>query len=130
VKTRSFIASMTILAIAALLTIYAMLHAAAWQLSAGRVAFVVWALTPYLVVATVIRAVGSKSGASRIASVISSAAVLVFAAFMYVDAIFIHVSSTSALIFLFAPLYLTVGGVMLFVVITVVGNKWSARRRS
>jgi hypothetical protein len=121
---------MTILAIAALLTIYAMLHAAGWQLSAGRVAFVVWALTPYLVVATVIRAVGSKSGASRIASVISSAAVLVFAAFMYVDAIFIHVSSTSALIFLFAPLYLTVGGVMLFVVITVVGNKWSARRRS
>jgi hypothetical protein len=103
---RAFGISVALLTVAALVTLCTMLHAAGWQLSRAHVGFILWALSPYLLLLVVLRAAGTKTIAAGIASIVTSASVLAFASLMYVDAIFIHVSSTSALIFLFGPLYL------------------------
>jgi hypothetical protein len=105
-----------------------MLYASGWRPSLGLVGFMLWAVSPYVAVAAVLRALGNRTSASRVASVAASTAVLGFASLMYVDAVFIHVSSTSALIFLFGPLYLTAGGVILFMTIILIGNRTFAGR--
>lgn len=128
--TRAVRISLGFLLVAALLTLYTMLYASEWQISLGHVGFMLWALCPYCVMAVLTLTIGRKSNAAGIASIAASGAVLAFAAFMYVDAIFIHVSSTSALIFLFGPLYLAIGGVVLFAVVTFLGNAMSGRSDS
>ena len=114
--------SIVLLTAAALLTLYTMLHASGWQISLRLVGFMLWALIPYCAMGVLSRTIGTRTKAAGIASVTASGAVLAFASLMYVDAIFIHISSTSALIFIFGPLYLVVGGVVLFAAIAVIGN--------
>ena len=75
----------------------------------------------------VLNAAGDRTRSTRIASIVAAVAVHLFACFMYVDAIFIHVSSTSALIFVFGPLYLAVGGFLVFAIAQTIGNKLAAR---
>ncbi len=47
---------------------------------------------------------------------------LVFTAFIYIDAIFVHTSSTSALVFLFAPFYILSGSILLLILL--LGVAW------
>ena len=121
-KVRVLAVSFGILSVAALLTLFLMLYSAQWQVSLGHIGFMCWALIPYIMLALLIRSFGTRSRASRIASLVASAASLGAAAFFYFDAVFVNVSSTSALIFLTGPVSLAVFAALVFGVITVIGN--------
>jgi hypothetical protein len=94
--------------------IYAMLSASAWSPDLGTLVFVIWAISPY----------GSFFAASRlltrlipsanlaIPSAVIAAIMLVFTVWAYVGTLG-DTSSTHALIFIFVPLYLYVGGFFL-----------------
>ena len=65
--------------------------------------FTVWALIPYAAFAIATR-IACTRGSIIAASVASFVGVL-FGMFIYVDALFVHISSTNALVFVFIPLY-------------------------
>ena len=121
-RVRVLAVSFGILSVAALLTLVLMLYSANWEISLGHIGFMCWALLPYVVLALLIRSFGTRSRASRIASIVASASSLGVAAFFYFDAIFVNVSSTSALVFLTGPLTLAVFAALVFGIITVIGN--------
>jgi len=110
------------LAVAAVVTLWSMLYGALWKFEWSW--FYPWALSPYLVLVIVFVAAGNRSKSTQIASVVAGVAVLLFASFLYLDAMLVHVSSTSALVFVFGPLYLLVGGTLVFVTTALVGRKY------
>ena len=112
----------TSLAIAAAVTLVSMFQGAAWKLEWSS--FYPWALRPYIVLAIVFTAVRKGSRATQIATLVAGATVLLFTCLIYVDAMFVHVNSTSALVFVFVPLYLLMGGTIVFVVAALLGNKF------
>jgi hypothetical protein len=119
--------ALSILVIAAVLTLSTMLYAVQWRPSRLTVAALLWSVSPYVLMAVVLRAVGSETRAARVAGIAGSLAVLGFAALLYLDATFVHRSSTSGLVFVVAPPYLAVGGVAVFAVAWVIG-KFVAKR--
>jgi len=70
-----------------------------------------WALLPYIVllVLTVMIHRRNASDASRIAIFIASVAVVILSVMSYYHAMFVSVTSTSALVFVVIPLYALVG---------------------
>ena len=88
--------------------------------------FYPWVLSPYLVLGAIAASIGNKTKSTRLASVISAVAVSLGASFLYVDAMFIHVSSTSALIYVFGPVYFLIGGIAIFAITTFIGSKFAA----
>ena len=75
--------------------------------------FTVWALVPYAVFAIATRI--ARTRASIIAASVASFIAVFFGVFIYVDALFIHISSTSALVFVFIPLYQLLAGLVVLV---------------
>jgi hypothetical protein len=114
------------LAVAGVVTLWCMLYGALWKFEWTW--FYPWALSPYVVLAIVFAAAGNRSKATQIASVVAGIAVLLFASYLYFDAMLVHVSSTSALIFIFAPLYLLIGGLLVFFVTAMVGRKHAGEK--
>jgi hypothetical protein len=55
-----------------------------------------------------------QSDARSIAGRVAAALVLTFSCLLYIDAMWVSVSSTSALIFIFAPVYLFVSGLIIW----------------
>jgi hypothetical protein len=112
------------LVVAAVVTVWTMLHGAGGTFEWSW--FYPWALSPYLILGAVIVTAGTKTKPTRIASVIAAVAVSVGASFLYADAMFVHVSSTSALIFVFGPLYFLIGGLAIYALAAFVGRKLAA----
>jgi uncharacterized membrane protein YesL len=74
--------------------------------------FYPWVISPYIVLALMFSLPVSQSDARSAAGCASAAIVLAFTCLLYIDAMWVSVSSTSALIFIFAPAYLFVGGLI------------------
>ena len=64
--------------------------------------FTLWALLPYAALAGA-AAIAPTRG-TLLATLIVSVVAVIFGGLVYIDALFIHVSSTSALVFVFIPL--------------------------
>jgi hypothetical protein len=103
-----------VLALGSLVTLGALFQGGG-SLSSLISGFTVWALIPYglfFASRTFARTRG-RALATLIVSGVSSA----FGAFVYVDAMYVHTSSTSALVFIFIPLYQLVAAAMLIAVL-------------
>jgi hypothetical protein len=108
--------------VAAAIAVWTMLHGAGGRFEWSW--FYPWVLAPYLILGGLVATVGTRSKFTRVASIVATVAVLA-ASYLYVDAMFIHVSSTSALIYVFLPLYLLVGGLTLFALTALIGRRLS-----
>jgi hypothetical protein len=90
-----------------------------------------WALLPYAVLSlyALVRSHDDPSGACTKASFWACLIAFVFGLWAYLDASFVHLSSTSPLVFLFVPLYLLLGGLVLGEVLCRVLTKRSLSER-
>jgi hypothetical protein len=90
-------------------TLSIMLSTTSWEngIDFALLLLYLWALLPYivLVVLTVIIHRRNSSDASRIAIFIASVAVVTLSVLSYYHAMFVSVTSTSALVFVVIPLY-------------------------
>ena len=77
--------------------------------------FYPWVLGPYIVLFAIQSLPMHKSEARQLASSITSGLALIFTCWFYVAGFWFSASSTAALIFIFAPIYLLVGGVAVWV---------------
>lgn len=99
----------------ALLLAGAVVAVAAMSHGAGQLSwnwFYPWVLMPYFLLFACFCLLRNPSLARARAGAVGSALVLVFTAVFYVDAMWFSKSSTSALVFVFTPLLLTVGGLV------------------
>ena len=92
---------------------------------------IAWALLPYAALSlyALVRSHHDPSGARTRASFWACLIALAFALWAYLDASFVHLSSTSALVFLFVPLYLLLGGPLLGEVLSRIITKRSLGER-
>ena len=90
--------------------------------------FYPWVLGPYLILGLIVCAPRNGSADRLLAGRLSAGLVLLLSGWMYIDAMWFSRSSTSALIFIFAPLYLLVAGLLSWS-ISVAFLAWKARRR-
>lgn len=104
-------AALGLLLTASVVAVSAMIHGAGKFEWSG---FYAWVVGPYLVLAAIFCLPPSQSVARSAAGCVSAATVLAFTCLFYIDAMWISVSSTSALIFIFAPAYLFVGGLIVW----------------
>jgi hypothetical protein len=94
---------------ASIVALAAMIHGAGkfeWN------GFYPWVIGPYLVLLGIFCLPRRQSRARAFAGCLAAAMVLVFTCWFYVGAMWFSASSTSALIFIFAPAYLFVGGLV------------------
>jgi len=98
------------LAIAAISSVIFMLVASGWELHLDL--SYLWAILPYVTFFLISSIVHARqlSPILPLATCITSILILSFTLVVYIDGMFIHTSSTSALLFLFVPFYLLVGG--------------------
>jgi hypothetical protein len=114
-------ATIVLLLAAASVALSAMIHGAGkfeWN------GFYPWVIGPYVVLMVVFCLPLRQSRSRSVAGCVAAGLVLVFTCLLYIDAMWFSVSSTSALIFIFAPVYLFSGGLIAW------GMAWfySARR--
>lgn len=97
------------LAIAVISSVFFMLVASEWKLHFDLL--YLWVILPYLTffLISLIIHVRLSSPILPFATFITSILILSFTLVVYIDGMFIHTSSTSALLFLFVPFYLLVG---------------------
>jgi hypothetical protein len=110
------IASYSIAAVGSVITLVALTHAGG-SLRTLLSGFTIWALLPY---ASLAAAAGiARTRGSLLAAFITCLAVVLFGLLMYLDAVFIHVSSTGGLVFIFIPLYqlFAAAAVLIFVAV-------------
>lgn len=86
--------------------------------------FYPWVIGPYGVLLLIFCLPSRQSDARSVAGRIAAVLVLTFTCLLYIDAMWLSVSSTSALIFIFAPAYLLVGGLVSWGL----ARAWFARR--
>ncbi len=106
------IASYSIATLGAAVTIAAMIHGGGGLRSVLN-GFMIWALLPYGALAAA--AAISRTRGSLIAAFVVCLLAVLFGSFIYLDALFIHTSSTSALVFIFIPLYQLLAAVVVLV---------------
>ena len=87
--------------------------------------FYPWVIGPYIVLFGVLGLPMSQTDARAFAGCVTAVTVLLFTCWFYIGAMWFSASSTSALIFIFAPIYLFVGALIVW------GIAWFlfARRR-
>jgi hypothetical protein len=76
--------------------------------------FYPWVVGPYVILALLFCLPRSQPDARSVAGCVSAAIVLAFTCLFYIDAMWISTSSTSGLIFIFAPAYLFIGGLIIW----------------
>jgi len=76
--------------------------------------FTLWALAPFATFAAACAL--ARSRVLTIGALVAVILATLFAAFIYIDAFFIHIHSTSALVFIFIPLYQLVVAVILLII--------------
>jgi hypothetical protein len=76
--------------------------------------FYPWVIGPYIVLLAVLGLPRSQAHARAFAGSVTALVVLLFTCWFYIGAMWFSVSSTSALIFIFAPVYLFVGGLIVW----------------
>ena len=91
-----------IAAVGAVATVAAMAYAGG-SLRSLLDGFTIWALLPYAALAAA--AAIARTRGSILAVFLVCLAAVVFGLFIYGDVLFIHISSTGALVFIFIPLY-------------------------
>lgn len=109
---------------ASVVAVTAMIHGAGkfeWN------GFYPWVVGPYIILALVFCLPPSQSDARSFAGCVSAAIVLAFTCLFYIDAMWISISSTSALIFIFAPAYLFMGGLIVWGLVWFVLERRAAR---
>lgn len=72
-------------------------------ISAGALGFIIWAVSPYLYLAAMTKAVSKKP--STIAVLVFALFVGAFGVWALIDAMFIHLDAQGGLIYIFAPLW-------------------------
>jgi hypothetical protein len=108
-KTGALVLIVTSLIAASGVAVAAMIHGAGkfeWN------GFYPWVLGPYIVLLTVFGLPRTQTQPRLVASCLAALAVLLFTCWFYVGAMWFSASSTSALIFIFAPIYLLIGGLI------------------
>jgi hypothetical protein len=76
--------------------------------------FYPWVIGPYIVLLVVFGFPRGQTDARAFAGCVAAVAVLVFTCWFYIGAMWLSSSSTSALIFIFGPAYLFVGGLIVW----------------
>ena len=104
-------ATIAVLAVGAFVTLAALLHGGG-SLSSLLDGFTVWVLSPYAAFCASCSLARTQGRA--LATLIVSSLATAFAALLYGDAMFGHTSSTSALVFIFIPLYQLIAAAVLF----------------
>jgi hypothetical protein len=100
----------TALSVSALTTILIMFYSSDFKVYLDF--FYAWAILPYLsfYIISVYAHKRKFEPVLPLATCITSVLMLMFTMLVYIDGIFIHTSSTSALLFLFVPFWLFIGG--------------------
>jgi len=113
---------MTALSVSAFTTIFIMFYSSDFKVYFDF--FYVWAILPYLsfYIISVYAHKRKFEPALPLATCITSALMLIFTMIVYIDGIFIHTSSTSALVFLFVPFYLLIGGPLTLAILLGIGK--------
>jgi hypothetical protein len=121
--------SYLLLAAAVIITIATMVKATGGTLDIGVFLFILWAVSPYALLLIISGIVGRTRYAQYVATpfFITSLLLLAGTLFFYVGALNGQ-SSTEALIFVFAPLYLHVGAALTFFVGLIV-SRFTVRTR-
>ncbi len=106
------------LAISAIVTVWAMLRAADWQVDFAAIALISWAISPYVVLYTVSVLLARYTSLPKAALVsgVVSVLMLAFTLLIYIGTAGGDSSSTDALVFIFVPIWLYIGGFALLVV--------------
>jgi len=105
------IATGGLLLIASIVAVAAMIHGAGkfeWN------GLYPWVVGPYILLALIFCLPFSQSAGRAVAGCIAATLLLAFTCWFYIDAMWISVSSTSALVFLFAPAYLFAGSLIVW----------------
>ena len=89
--------------------------------------FYPWVLLPYLLMSACVWLPRHPSRARARAGVIASLLVLAFSAWFYINAMWLSSSSTAALVFVFAPAWLTLGGLVIWGLAWWLGTLWNPR---
>lgn len=105
-------ATIGLLLAASIVAVASMIHGAGKFEWSG---FYPWVVGPYIILALIFCLPPSQPRARSLAGCVTAAVVLAFTSFFYIDAMWCSTSSTSALIFIFAPVYLFVGGLIIWV---------------
>jgi hypothetical protein len=108
------------LAIATVFTFITLLLGAGWEFQWDW--FYLWTLSPYIALFALSRYVGRFNSLAAGAGCVAAVLMLGFTLFAYGDGMYIHSSSTSALIFIYAPFYLIFGGPVVFCIALGVGR--------
>ena len=103
----------TVIAIGAVGTLGVMAYAGQ-SLQSLLSGFTLWALAPFATFAAACALARSRS--VIVVALIAAVVATLFAAIIYIDAFFIHIHSTSALVFIFVPLYQLVAAAILLLV--------------
>jgi len=104
------------LIISAFVTVWAMLKAAAWQIDFAAIVLICWAVSPYAALFATSVLLDKFTALPKIwlVSCVTSVLMLAFTLLVYVGTAGDD-SSTYALIFIFVPIWLYVGGFALFI---------------
>lgn len=108
--------------IAAIVTVLSLVTASGVALAAmihgaGRIewnGFYPWVIGPYFVLLVVFLLPRTQADARVFAGCVAAGAVLLFTCWFYIGAMWFSTSSTSALVFIFAPIYLFVGSLVVW----------------
>ena len=104
--------TLALLLAASVVAVAAMIHGAGKFEWSG---FYPWVVGPYFVLSLIFCLPFSQPRARSLAGCVSAAAVLAFTMLFYIEAMWISTSSTSALVFIFTPMYLFMGGLILWI---------------
>ena len=100
------------LAAASIVALAAMIHGAGGKFEWNW--FYPWVIGPYIVLLGIFGLPRSQAQARAFAGSVTALAVLLFTCWFYIGAMWFSASSTAALIFIFAPVYLLVGGLVVW----------------
>ena len=89
--------------------------------------FYPWVLSPYFAFGFLCIASASRTAAYRRSALVTAVIVSIVSIYTYVNATLDCESSTAALIFVFMPLYLLIGGLAVFGISTLIGRLLRAR---
>ncbi len=119
---------MIALTIAAVVTVFLMLRSAAWIVDGGTIAFLAWAVSPFVIFHLAGRLLKRFIKAPHLAfiSAVIALLMLAFTLITYVPASMDR-SSTEALIYLVVPMYLYIGSLFLLSLGTAIA--WFARKK-